>query len=104
MNLNKFVENVKIFSKEKGKSPTAACVEAGLSRTFLTDTTNKNTNPRIDSIFALSQYFGVTVSELLGEVSTPVSELDTIPCEVAAAYAAASPELQAAVKRVLGVE
>ena len=67
MDMSFFVENVKNKCKERGVSPTAACIDAGLNRSFLTDMIHKNTSPRLESVFALADYLGVTVSEMLGE-------------------------------------
>lgn len=105
MNREAFVQNIKFYCERKGVKPTAACRESGVGTSFVTDIKRGQT-PSVEKVEMLAHYLDVTVSELLGEAPNPrtFADLDTIPPEVAAAYAAAAPELQAAVRRVLGVE
>lgn len=75
MDVNKFLENVEILCKAKGVTATRACIESGLSRSFLTDIKGKSPDPRISSLLKLSEYFGVTIAELLGEATSKSGEL-----------------------------
>lgn len=76
MSLEIFVENAKIVCKNKAIAPSTACINAGLSVSWLSDIENKGTRPRIDSVIAFAQYLGVTVSELLGETPNPTALSD----------------------------
>lgn len=67
LNIEKFIQNVEVLCKIRQTSPTKACIESGLSRSFLTDIKNKSSSPRVDNIQKLAQYLGVTTSELIGE-------------------------------------
>lgn len=106
MDIGNFVQNIKFHCERKGVKPTVACREAGVGGSFINNIEARGSVPSVEKVEMLAHYLGVTVSELIGEVasSAPVSELGTIPPEVVQAYAAATPELQAAVRRVLGVE
>lgn len=54
--------------KRRGVSPSAAAIEAGLSKSLVTKwKANKVDVPSPDVLKKLSAYFGVPVSELLGE-------------------------------------
>ena len=93
MDLKIFVENVNYYCNLRGVSATAACLNAGLSRTFLTDVKNKQTNPRLSSLSSLADYFGVTVSELLSETGPhplQASDLTEQEQELVSAYRAAN--------------
>lgn len=67
MALETFVENAKAICKNKGVSVSSACIEAGLSVSWLSDIEHKNVRPRIDTVMDFAHYLGVTVSDLLGE-------------------------------------
>lgn len=101
MDLETFVENAKAICKAKGISVSAACLDAGLSISWLSDIENKSTRPRIDTVFAFAQYLGVTVSELIGEASSNVSELNTADRELLNAYHRATADDQQAVSLIL---
>lgn len=107
MDVKKFVENVEILCKIKGVTGTKACLESGLSRSFLTDFKSKSQNPRIESLEKLADYFGVTISELLGEAPFHAVESDTISDadrHLLDAYHQATPDTQKAVIRVLNLD
>lgn len=112
LNVDLFVENVKGRCKLLNVSPTIACIESGLSRSFLTDI-KKGRSPTVGNIEKLAIRLGTSVSDLLGETkdspTTDVSSSDTgiIPEELrhlVAAYQDAGSEIQAAVRRVLGID
>lgn len=67
MDMETFVENAKSICKDRNMAVSTACLNAGLSVTWMSDIEKKHTRPRIDTVIAFAQYLGVTVSELLGE-------------------------------------
>lgn len=68
MNVERFVKNVEELCKVRQISPTNACIESELNRSFLSDLAKgKSKNPRIESIEKLASFLGVTASDLLGE-------------------------------------
>ena len=67
MELEKIVKNVKILCEARGVSPTKACVESGVGRTFLAGVA-KGSAPSVLKLQQLASYLGVTTSALLGEV------------------------------------
>lgn len=63
-----FYDKYAQLCKRRGVSASAAAVEAGLSKSLVTKwKTNKVDVPSPDVLKKLSAYFGVPVSELLGE-------------------------------------
>lgn len=63
-----FYDKYAQICKRKGISMSAAAVEAGLSKSLVTKwKTNKVEVPSPDVLKKLSAYFGMPVSELLGE-------------------------------------
>lgn len=99
------IQNIIRYCNEANIPPTKACVEARVGKDLLVNM-RKGQTPSISKIADLAQYLGVTVSELLGETpnSRASADLDAATRAIADAYNAATPELQAAVRRVLGVE
>lgn len=98
----KFLENVEILCKAKGVTATRACIESGLSRSFLTDIKGKSPDPRISSLLKLSEYFGVTIAELLGESATGGGEyLSQHERELLTAYRNADDERREIVQAAL---
>ena len=84
MDIQIFVQNVKILCASRGISPTAACKESGVGTSFIPDI-KRGRIPSIDKFEKLALYLGVTISELLGEkkldlavVSYDVPPKDTI--------------------------
>ena len=72
-----FYDKYAQICKRKGISMSAAAVEAGLSKSLVTKwKTNKVEVPSPDVLKKLSAYFGMPVSELLGEEQ---KEKPTIP-------------------------
>lgn len=66
MNVDIFVQNVKILSFAKGETPTTACKNAGVGGSFISDL-NRGRVPSVAKVQLLASYLGVTTSELLGE-------------------------------------
>lgn len=63
-----FYDKYAQLCKQRGVSMSAAAVEAGLSKSLVTKwKTNKVDVPSPDVLKKLSAYFGMPVSELLGE-------------------------------------
>lgn len=74
MNVENFVQNVKIFCKAKGVPPTVACEQSGAGRNFM-DNIKKGSTPSVAKVQMLADYLGVTTSELLGETKKePVAD------------------------------
>lgn len=67
MELKEIVKNVKILCKARGVSPTKACVESGVGRTFLAGVI-KGSAPSVIKLQQLAKYLGVPTSALLGEI------------------------------------
>ena len=67
-----FVENVKYYCKKKGEAPTAACKNAGVGTSFISDI-NRGQTPSVTKVQLLADYLGVTTSELLGETKEPAT-------------------------------
>lgn len=51
--------------KHKGTSVSKACEDMGLSRAVAAKWKSTNTNPRMDTVKKISDYFGITVDSLL---------------------------------------
>lgn len=66
MNVEVFVQNVKMLCLKKGIRPTNACKESGVGGSYLSDI-NRGRVPSVASVQKLAEYLGVTTSELLGE-------------------------------------
>ena len=63
-----FYDKYAQLCKQRGISNSAAAVEAGLSRSLVTKwKTNKVETPSPEVLEKLSAYFGIPISELLGE-------------------------------------
>lgn len=85
MDMNTFVENAKKICHDKNISVSAACLNAGLSVSWLSDIENKGTRPRIDTVVAFSGYLKTTVSELIGETqscSLEISKLERLNAQL----------------------
>ena len=50
---------------DKGVSDSRACTDVGLSRSYAAKMKNKDGTPSMDSLSAMSEYFGVSVDYLL---------------------------------------
>ena len=72
---NKFYETFIHLCEEKGVKPTKACTDGigPKSKNTWTRWRDGTGNPTLDSLLKLSQYFGVTVSELMGETENPTT-------------------------------
>ena len=75
MDTTKFVQNVKIWCERKGVRPTVACRESGAGERLL-ENVKRGSEPSIGKVESLAHYFGITVSELIGENSPPRSTFD----------------------------
>ena len=61
-----FKENFERLCNESGKSPTAVCIELGLSHSVYSLWTEK-TIPRRATLIKIADYFGVTPESLVAE-------------------------------------
>ena len=75
---NRFYETFIHLCEEKGVKPTKACTDGigPQSKNTWSRWKQGTANPNLDSLLKLSQYFGVTVSELVGETEKPATESD----------------------------
>lgn len=63
-----FYDRFAYLCKQKGVSPSRAALDAGISKSLVTKWKSLNTEiPSPDVLGKLSKYFGIPVSELLGE-------------------------------------
>ena len=101
-----FVENIIKYCAERGVKPTVACRESGAGMRFFQNLKNGSI-PSVEKTAMLAAYLGVTINDLVGiesqdHLASPAltaEELQTV-----LAYRRAAPELQAAVRRVLGMD
>lgn len=84
------MQNVKLFCKLKGITPTTACAECGVGTSFLPDVKRGRT-PSVANVKKLAVYLGVTTSQLLGEADP--QERKNSPDSISAAEAALNKEL-----------
>lgn len=65
--------------KQKGVSKNKACQEMGVSRNVAAKWKSTNTNPNMKTLGRISEYFGVSIDELLkhsNEKENPATESD----------------------------
>lgn len=74
MNKHLFVQNVKFYCQQKGVKPTIACLESGAGKSLLSQIESRGSIPSVEKVQLLAQYLGVTVSELLGEDASEISQ------------------------------
>ena len=103
MDIEKFVQNIKFYCERQNVKPTVACREAGVGGSFINNMESRGSIPSVEKVQLLAQYLGVTVSELLGEVSNPnaLSDLPPDARAVAEAYVSASADDRLIVDTVL---
>ena len=68
-----FVQNIKKICLAKGVKPTVACRESGAGPNLVSQLIH-GTVPSVERVQLLAQYLGVTVSELLGEDASEISQ------------------------------
>lgn len=98
MDKTAFVQNIKDRCEKMGVRPTVACRESGVGTSFITDL-NKGTTPSVAKVEMLARYFGCTVSDLLGEEPTKITQAadpkaDDLCQEFARLFTSLSPENQ----------
>lgn len=98
MDKNAFIQNIKNRCEKMGVRPTVACRESGVGTSFITDL-NKGTTPSVAKVEMLARYFGCTVSDLLGEGPTKITQAadpkaDDLCQEFARLFTSLSPENQ----------
>ncbi len=87
------------------KAPSTVALELGFKKSTVTAWKN-GSKPTDANIQKIADYFGVTRIELLGEAASAAPEsgaLSPADRRLLDAYHQATPELQAAVRRVLGM-
>ncbi len=63
------VQNIKKYCILRGVKPTIACAESGAGKNIINKLESRGSVPSVERVQLLAQYLGVTVSDLLGEVS-----------------------------------
>lgn len=76
-----FVQNIKKYCALRGIKPTIACAESGAGKDIINQLEKRGSIPSVERVQLLAQYLGVTVSDLLGEISVP-SELERYAMEI----------------------
>ena len=74
LNKELFVQNIKNICLAKGIKPTVACRESGAGTNLINQLENRGSIPSVEKVQLLAQYLGVTVSELLGEDASEISQ------------------------------
>jgi transcriptional regulator with XRE-family HTH domain len=78
-----FYDKYVILCKKKGVSPSYAAIEAGISKSLVTKwKTNKIETPSADVLQKLSNYFNISISELLDEEQTPTPKSERDDSEI----------------------
>lgn len=62
-----FYEQYCRLCKTRGKSPSAAAIEMGISKSAVSTWKNKGRTPKIDQLQKVADYFGISIDQLLGE-------------------------------------
>lgn len=89
-----FYEQYCRLCKERGKSPSAAAIEMGISKSAVSTWKNLGRTPKIDQLQKVADYFHLTVDQLLDEnKNAPVAKnresadwkqrVGATPCDVA---------------------
>lgn len=98
-----FYENYVSLCVSLGKTPTKVALEIGLNRSAPTSW-KSGIIPRDATMKKIADYFGITVETLAGnDIPVSKSDISLELQEVVMAYQKASPEIQAAVRRVLNL-
>ena len=74
LNKELFVQNIKQICAIRGIKPTVACRESGAGTNLINKLESKGSIPSVEKVQLLAQYLGVTVSELLGEDASEISQ------------------------------
>lgn len=70
MDREQLVYNIRKYCETKGVKPTAACVEAGVGKSFVSSITRGQT-PSVAAVADLAAYLGVSSSDLIGDAQMP---------------------------------
>ena len=105
-----FWNNLVSLCNERGTTPNGVCSELGLSAATATKW-KKGAVPRDTTLQRVADYFGVTVDYLLGEekkeqATAPILSIPALSPEelrVIQRYRSVSPEIQAAVRKILDI-
>ncbi len=63
--MNVFSENLKFLRKKRGVSQSEVSDYLGLTRNTVSDYENKRSQPSLDNLLRISEFYGVEVSDLL---------------------------------------
>ena len=64
------IANIRKYCAARNVKPTAACVEAGVGKSYVSSIARGQT-PSVASVAALAAYLGVSTSDLVGDAQTP---------------------------------
>lgn len=99
-----FWENYVRLCNSENKSPNAVAAENGVKSSGTVTGWKNGVIPRAPVLQKLADYFNVTTAELLGESIPAAGAGAEADRRLLDAYHSAPPDLQAAVRRVLGLE
>lgn len=68
--------NIKILRKRKGKSQEEMAMELGMNRSTYSGYENNIAQPNLDNILKISQYFGLTIEDLISKDFSTFKELE----------------------------
>lgn len=105
-----FYETFLMFCENSGMTPSGAATQAGISRSTITKWKNKydsgeDTTPTQQVLEKLCTYFQCSKSELMGEKKEgPAISRAFADEQLLSAYHKASPQEQAAIRVLLGIQ
>ena len=103
LNKELFVQNIKQICAIRGIKPTVACRESGAGTNLINKLESKGSIPSVEKVQLLAQYLGVTVSELLGEDASEISQGPAQP-DLLIRYNKLSPEDQEEIMAIIEVK
>ena len=68
------MQNIKKICAIRGVKPTVACRESGAGANLINKLESRGSIPSVEKVQLLAQYLGVTVSQLLGEDASELSQ------------------------------
>lgn len=71
MDKDLLVYNIRKYCAAAKIKPTAACIAAGVGKSFISNITTRGQTPSVGAVADLAAYLGVTTSDLVGDGRTP---------------------------------
>ena len=65
-----FCENLILLLKERGVSQTKLCNDCDISIATMSRLVNGERNPSLDTVYKIAKYFGVSIDELVLNISS----------------------------------